>query len=123
MSHGTVRAYQQGGCRCPACREAATRIRRRDRRLAIESGVPEHVEHGASAHANWGCRCEVCVEAHKAKHKTDRVKRLAYVAEHGIPPQVVHGSISAYNNWGCRCRRCRAGARWYYKKRRGGKKT
>jgi hypothetical protein len=72
--HGTASAYNNYGCRCEACRAAATAARRawveslRDRKFA-------EVPHGtASGYRNWGCRCGQCsrVRASEARTQQDR---------------------------------------------------
>lgn len=60
--------YNNHGCRGPICQEAhalATLITREERReYTAKHGLPEHVEHGASAYTNWGCKCDVCRAGH-----------------------------------------------------------
>lgn len=75
--HGTASSYNNLGCRCPECREAASAARAawvqslQDRRFAdVPHGTP-------SGYRNWGCRCEQCtlVRAAEAREQ-QRKKRL-----------------------------------------------
>ena len=79
MEHGTRSSYVENKCRCDECRDA-NRVyqNQRDRQryaYTQEHGLPDDVEHGASAYVNWGCRCEICTKAHA-------VKTAPYVVAH-----------------------------------------
>lgn len=60
--------YSNHDCRGPVCTRAhalATAETRAERRAYVRRyGLPDHVEHGASAYTNWGCRCDFCRAGH-----------------------------------------------------------
>ena len=61
--HGTVTAYNNHGCRCPRCTEAA-RVARAAWRASLQDRPSAEIPHGTwSGYANWGCRCNDCKAA------------------------------------------------------------
>lgn len=73
---GSARSYGSG-CRGPLCqREHASTIgaeRVARRAYVAEHGLPDYVQHGASAYTNWGCRCGECREGHNEESARYRV--------------------------------------------------
>lgn len=77
--HGTVHAYKNLGCRCPACAEAHRRHIRNARysryaRRVLVGGVwvaPVAADrHGLAYTYNaWGCRCDPCKTAANAERR------------------------------------------------------
>lgn len=75
--HHDVNGYNAHGCRGPVCQQAhalATLSSRAERRAYVAKyGLPEHVQHGASAYTNWGCRCADCKAGHAEECSRYRV--------------------------------------------------
>lgn len=82
MRHGLVSTYNNHGCRCGECREAATR--RRSVLKAVKhgqrierNGVLVHplAPHGTeSGYGYWGCRCPFCRSAHSFDTRTRKTR-------------------------------------------------
>lgn len=79
--HGTVNGYGNLGCRCPACRQAATENHRRYiERVRAEGRVLS--QHGTETAYSSGCRCDICREGHNKrsrvyKRRRTQLRRLA----------------------------------------------
>jgi hypothetical protein len=71
--HGTVNAYTNYGCRCPACKEAnviASNRRRVDREA--RGLPPDDDRHGTyNAYTNYNCRCDACKLAARDRYVGD----------------------------------------------------
>lgn len=123
--HGTSRRYRRG-CRCDACRPAASKYARlgRWRRREARDGAsaPAELTHGYSGYTNHHCRCDVCIAGNRENQRNTRAKR--YAARHLINGRLVavnakqHGSPHTYTNHGCRCEPCTEAWVEYAKARR-----
>ena len=68
MKHGLASTYRKDGCRCPACREAATRAQWawRTGRPPEEWAPRRPAAHGTRAcYQKRRCRCEPCTAANR----------------------------------------------------------
>lgn len=79
LKHGKVSTYNNHGCRCDECREAASRYQRSLTCVPLDSGDPRHGKVGT--YNSYGCRCELCKAASKAyqaqAYQKRQAKRLA----------------------------------------------
>ena len=117
--HGTYNGYNNRGCRCDACRKAATVYQREwTHRKGLRKPWLDYLAE-VDAEAAWRhgtegtskrCKCDEC-RAAAAAARAER-RRRANPAKHGR---------TAYCN-GCRCDVCRAAATAYsreYRARKG----
>jgi hypothetical protein len=59
-THGVTSTYNNHGCRCDLCKDAATRSRQAWLE-SLKDRSPYEIPHGTvSGYKNWGCRCEYC---------------------------------------------------------------
>jgi hypothetical protein len=79
-NHGTASTYNNLGCRCDACRAAASAARQawvrslQNRRFAdVPHGTP-------SGYRNWGCRCERCTLVRAAEAREQQRRKRAQSA-------------------------------------------
>jgi hypothetical protein len=73
-NHGTASSYNNLGCRCDACRAAASAARQSWVR-SLQNRKFADVPHGTpSGYRNWGCRCDRCtlVRASEAREQQRR---------------------------------------------------
>ena len=90
---GTVKKYGQG-CRCDACRGAASE---RSREWRARTNTPERL----------------AAEAQRNRDRRAGIKRPRKPR-----PQPVCGTLSKYHNQGCRCDECKAAEATYQRKRK-----
>lgn len=114
--HGNYSRYQNHGCRCDRCREAATTyarewrhrtgyaLPREDYLLLLRRKAELRDNHGTETRYKFGCRCDVC-KAAAAQARRDR-------RNFNRTPPTVHGTHAGYSN-GCRCDACRAATNAY----------
>lgn len=76
--HGVIGRYQQG-CRCDACKKAATAVSREWRaRVRKDPDAADRAGHArASTYKNYACRCDPCREAHALAVAERRRRRAA----------------------------------------------
>jgi hypothetical protein len=85
FTHGTTNGYNQHGCHCEECTQAAVDYKRRlraalrARRVLIDGRwiATEASSHGASTRALWGCQCETCRAAHRVTAAERRASKRA----------------------------------------------
>ena len=93
IQHGTTYRYNELGCRCAKCREAAatywrewsllTRRRRAEIRNAYTRAGTSYyaggVTHGIAGYRNHQCRCDVCraANAESCRRYRERIKARA----------------------------------------------
>lgn len=78
------------------------------KKMVAKYGLPDGIEHGASAYNNWGCRDPICTEAQAQREREARDARyLATEENDGIAPVAVHNQ-NTKRNWGCKCSVCLA---------------
>jgi hypothetical protein len=57
MTHGTITAYRNHGCRCEECRATQAAYNRRNRATRLDTGS---LSHGTRSAYDAGCRCDEC---------------------------------------------------------------
>jgi len=110
--HGK-RAGYRAGCRCDACRDAASKYNRDKYRSRVLTGIPDNdPRHGTTAGHAAGCRCDACCSAHREQGR-DRQRNLQPIP----PADPRHGTKAGYLNK-CRCEPCRNAFRKYQRSRK-----
>lgn len=74
MRHGTVNGYRNLNCRCPPCREAATRQHRKYI-AGVRAAGKILGEHGTGTAYSSGCRCDVCKNEHNRRSREYKRQR------------------------------------------------
>lgn len=124
--HGTRAAYDDLGCRCERCREAAAEVQRHRRRrrwqglddlTAAFQADPSDSRHGTlNGYKQLCCRCARCRQAAAADRSARRARRRsgqdpAALAFQADPTDPRHGTLNGYQHLYCRCERCREARR------------
>lgn len=61
--HGTLNGYNNRGCRCQGCRDAAAANMRQYKERLKARPVPDHVHGSTNGYGTYGCRCPRCKTA------------------------------------------------------------
>lgn len=75
IPHGSASSYNNRGCRCDACRAAASAARAQWV-ASLGDRLFDEVPHGTpTGYRNWGCRCDACKACRSAEARAVTARR------------------------------------------------